>query len=170
MQVGFVLEQALGQAALPRFSHYYQDVEHRRFVLFILILVAAAILLGCCGVIVAIFWGKAIIGLFYGSNFIAQSHVLIWLMIASGVGYIDGFLIAAMNSTRRYLIQIPGFFMMTAASAVSGYILIPKFGIVGAAISVLLAKIALLMIMPGLLYHTLRRGGSSIPLRQPSEF
>jgi O-antigen/teichoic acid export membrane protein len=160
MQVGFVLERAMGQAALPRLSHYYQDEEHKKFIMFLLMLVGAALLIGVCGVVVVFMWGEAIINLIYGSEYIAQYPVLIWLMVAAGVGYIDGFFIAAMNSTRKYLVQIPGFVLMTVVSAVSGYIMIPKFGIVGTAISVLLAKVALLIVMPLLLYRVFRKRGT----------
>ncbi len=71
----------------------------------------------------------------------ADRGVFIWLMLAAGIGYVGSFLGYGITAARCFQIQTPLFAVVTSATALVCFWLIPSGGLRGAAIGLLVAGV-----------------------------
>lgn len=136
--VGSIVINALGQSAIPRLSQYRAMTDVKRFRALLGRLLVIAGTLGGGIVIVSILFGKDILAILYKPDYAKYSNVLILLMVAGAVGYLASFLGYAATALRRFNVQLPLFLVVTAGTAISSALLIPTFGIAGAAYAMII--------------------------------
>lgn len=142
MMVGNLVIGALGQSATPRLAKYYAAGNRVSFRQLLLKLVGVGIMIGIAAVIVALVAGREILTLFYQAEYAARSDVLVWLMVAAGIGYIGSFLGYGVSATRAYDYLIIPYLIITAIAAGFSQLLIPTYGLVGAAWALCAASFA----------------------------
>lgn len=141
MVAGSMVVSALGASATPRLAKYYTAGNSTAFRTLLLKLVGIGALLGGAGVLVALVAGQEILTLLYRPEYAEHANLLVWLMVAAGLGYVSSFLGYGMTAARYFRIQMPLFALVTTISATACFWLIPTSGLRGAAIALMIAAI-----------------------------
>lgn len=131
--------QALGRSASPRLAKYYAAVNARAFRKLSIWLVGIGVLLGIGGVAVALVFGRLILTLFYGTEY-AMPGLFGLVMLAAGADYVATMLLFIITSARYFRVQLPLQLLTTGATAVACFWLIPAFGLVGAALALIVGN------------------------------
>jgi O-antigen/teichoic acid export membrane protein len=141
MLAGTAVAVALAQASSPRLAHYYAVGNRQAFSGLLLKLVSVGSLLGLSGVIVVLTNGQRLLKIFYGAEYAGHSDVFFWLMVAAGIGYVGTFLGYAMMAARNFRALLPLFLLVVVVSFVGSALLVPRVGLLGAAIALVMAMI-----------------------------
>jgi len=136
-----VLITAVHQTAIPRLASYYAQGNVVAFRRLVMQLAGIGFLLGIAGVFVAACAGRPILAIAYGHDFAEHHHVFVLLMMVGAVRFVYAAVGTAVRSMHRFWWQLwvhgMGILLLIPASA----LLIPKFGLVGAAYAVLLTVV-----------------------------
>ena len=141
MVAGITIVAALGTSASPKLSQYIANGNLDRFRDLLIKLLGVALFLGVSGFLVAWFGGKLILGFIYPEEYAAYSDVLIWIMVAAGIGYMSSFLGYAMTAARYFRTQLVIFIIVALATGILSAYLIPQMGLIGGAIALILSAI-----------------------------
>ena len=128
---------ALSQAATPRLANHFHAGKRSNFLRLLFVLVAIALVLGILGVAVISLFGEQILSVLYQPDYIKYKDIFVLLMFAAMCNYIGWFLEAAMNAARRFKVQLSIAAVWLTASGVSSFILVPAYGMQGAAYSLI---------------------------------
>jgi O-antigen/teichoic acid export membrane protein len=142
MVAGNLVANALAQAALPRLASYFATQKIRDFRWLLLRLLTISGVLAMLSVIVAELAGKQVLTIFYRADYATYSGVFTCLMAAAGVGYLATMLGCGMTAARLFNPQLPLNAAGVAVCALASWILIPHYGLEGAAWALLLAAAA----------------------------
>lgn len=96
-----------------------------------LVLIGSGI--GALGLVIALLGGKFLLGILYRKSYGDYSSTLCALMVASTFWYGAVFLSAAATSARRFLAQVPILAISCATVICFSYLLVPRYGPLGAA-------------------------------------
>lgn len=154
---GNLIVSALGQSATPRLSRFYAESNKRAFVLLLSKLMAIGFVFGIAGVAGALLLGRAFLTFFYRPEYAEYNHILVWLMLAGGVGFVASVLGYGMSAARFFRIQLPLFTAVTVCILIACAVLVPKLGLVGAALATLIASFAKLVGSGAIIYFALNR-------------
>jgi O-antigen/teichoic acid export membrane protein len=130
---------ATGQALSPRLARYAAQGARREFNLLLrrFLIVAGAFGVACLGVVLLA--GRPLLGFFYGESFARHAGLLNWLFVVGAVGFCASVLDYGMIAQRRFktipLVQV----CVVSANAIACVVLIPRYGLLGAALSWLVA-------------------------------
>lgn len=169
---GTTITSALGQSAAPRLARHYAAGESHEFRVLLLKLMLIAALLGGAGILVALIAGRPMLTLLYQPEYAARNDVFAWLLVGAGVSYFASFIGYATTAARYFKLQ-PVIFTVCAASTITiCAVLIPTYGLLGAAWAIGLTfviQLVLMMIYLGRsLYALSRRGLGASPDYKPS--
>lgn len=139
MIIGRMVVGALGQSAVPRLAKYASLGRIKALRSLLWKLIGLGIFLGSVGLILVLVAGREIMTLIYRPEYAARVDVLFWLMLAAGVSFVASFLGYGMTALRHFKVQIPLFILVSGATALSCYQLIPTSGLKGAAQALLVA-------------------------------
>jgi len=124
---------ALGQSASPRLAMSFATGNRQKFLRVVLLMLASVLALSAGGLLITLLWGRPILSLLYTPEYGAHATVLSWVMAGAGVLYVEsvlGYVVTAMREFKRQvLIHTCGVTALLVLSAV----LIPRYGLVGAA-------------------------------------
>jgi O-antigen/teichoic acid export membrane protein len=154
---GNMVVSALGSAARPRLAKYYAGANVSAYQKLLFQLVAIACLLGLSGILVAWVAGGQILTIVYQPEYAKYTELLIWLMVTAGIGYVSSFLGEGMTAARYFRTQIPLFIIVTSTSAIASFWFIPKNGLKGAAIALMIAEIVRIIFTLGVIFHAVHR-------------
>ena len=157
MVVGNMVVSALGQSATPRLAKYYAAKNSRAFRQLLVRLVGIAALLGGLAVIAALVAGPQILTLLYRAEYAQYTDLFVWLMIAAGISYISSFLGYGMTAARYFRIQMPLTTLATLATAIICFWTIPRQGLQGAAIALIVGKTIKAITNLGVIIHGLQK-------------
>lgn len=161
MTAGMTIIGALGSSAMPRLSQYYAAGNVRAFRALFLKLIQISLALGGIGVAGALLAGRWILTVLYTAEYARFNMEFTWLMVACVFAYLASLMGYGMTAARFFAIQLPLNAVATGAAALTGLWLIPRYGLLGAAFSVVLTMAVHLL------------GGSAIMayiLRSPRRF
>lgn len=130
--VGRMLISALGEAILPRLSKYYVS-SPRAYKLLLLKFSGVALFIGVAGVVVSILFGKLILTLMFTAEYAEHSRVFIQLMVAGSVLLLFTCMNIGLTAARKFVVQVPIYAVAAGVCAVSAFLLIPAYGMIGAA-------------------------------------
>lgn len=154
---GNMVVSALGGAARPRLAKYYAGGNVSAYQKLLFQLVAIACLLGLSGILVAWVAGGQILTIVYQPEYAKYTELLIWLMVTAGIGYVSSFLGEGMTAARYFRTQIPLFIIVTSTSAIASCWFIPRNGLKGAAIALMIAEIIRIIFTLGVIFHAVHR-------------
>ena len=133
MVAGTTTIGALGQSASPRLAQYYAAGNLQAYWGLMRTLLAIAAAMGLIGILIAASSGRLILTMLFTKDYAGASDVLAWIMVAGAVGYIASVLGYGLTAARRFAIQAPLAALVTGVTATASVLLIPHYGLVGAA-------------------------------------
>jgi O-antigen/teichoic acid export membrane protein len=151
------VEDAIAQSALPSLSKSYASHNRQAFRNLLLQLLVSGGALGICCVTIATAAGRPILTIVYGPEYAANVKVFFWIMMAIGINFLASFMLYAVTAARYFRSQFPLSVIVTLISVIGCFLLIPKYGILGAAYTVLLTALARTVLAAGLLIHAMGR-------------
>ena len=138
---GSLFVNAIGQAATPRLAKLFSAGEREAFWKLTAQMLLAGALLSALAVAGAVVFGRAILTLAYKSDYADRVELLVWIMLAGGVGYIASLLGYAITAARRFREQVPLHAAVLGTTAASAAVLIPRAGLNGAAMAMALGYV-----------------------------
>jgi O-antigen/teichoic acid export membrane protein len=133
MVVGLTAVGALGHSAAPRLARHHAAGDRRAFVRLMIRLLALAAALGLAGVVLAIVAGRALLEALYRAEYADAQPVLVWTMIAGTAAFVGSALDYGLTAARSLRAQAPLWIVMLAATGAACAVLVPRYGLVGAA-------------------------------------
>ncbi|HIP69723.1 MAG TPA: hypothetical protein EYH06_14225 [Chromatiales bacterium] len=133
MIAGVSVIVALAETSLARLSVYYSSEDRYRFTSLLGKMIGLSLGMGVIGIIVAAVFGDVILSLIYGEQYGVYQDLFVLLMIAATFNYLSVILWFTITSVHEFRIQLPVFFIDTVLVVVMSMILIPEFGLRGAA-------------------------------------
>ena len=152
---GTIIE-ALGQAATPRLAKYYAARDLKSFRRLVLRLVGLGVLIGASGLAVAVLGGGRLLAILYSRDYAARADVFCWVMAVTPVTFAAGFLGSALTAARYFGVQIPLLFATTSVTALMCISFIPRYGLKGAPIALLISALVQCAGMSCILVHACR--------------
>ncbi len=144
MFLGAAAIDAMAAPARPRLAKLFlHDLPGFRW-----LVLRIAFLAGMCGAaawLICFLWGRQLLTLLYTAEYAEHANVLSWLMVAAAIWYVAGIFSTAVTATRSFRIQMP---IMVASLSVTGvvcFLLMPSYGLTGAAWSVIVGMIVRLL-------------------------
>lgn len=165
MVAGSAFVNSIGQTISPRLARYWADDDLSHFRSLLLRLAGSVSLLGASGIVAAWLAGPPVLRLLYGGEFADRSDVLVWIMVAAAVSYIASALGYGMMAARLIRIQSVQFTFVTAAGVLGCFVLVPSYGLVGAACAMIVSHLVQLLIATLSMWCTYRRRLRTLPLR-----
>ncbi len=153
---GTTVVSALGQSASPRLAHYYAMGETTRFRTLLVKLLGVGALLGLSGIVISLVSGRQILTILYTSAYAMMADVFAWIMVAAAMAYLASFLGYALTATRHFAIQP---FIFGGVALVNGLlclVLIPRYGLTGAAWAMGLANLVQFIVFGGCVLYALQ--------------
>ena len=129
---GNTVVNALGQSATPRLARYFASGDRGGFRKLTLQLAAICAALGAAGVAGAVLLGAPLLRALYRAEFGAYSGLLAAVMVAAIPIYVASTLGYVITSVRMFDAQLPLFAVVAASCAASSWVLVPRFGLMGA--------------------------------------
>jgi O-antigen/teichoic acid export membrane protein len=130
--IGLVVN-ALGQAVSSRLSRLFADRELCRFRSLLFKLVGFAVLMLMAGVPVARFVGRPLLTFIYRAEYGQHVNLFVIMVATAGVQSISSFMGYGNTAARNFRLQVPVICSSTGATTLFSFILIPRFGMIGAA-------------------------------------
>lgn len=128
--VGALVTDSVSEAALPRLARHYRD-DPPRFQRLLSRLVAFGAAVGIVGVMVSVLFGAEVLRLLYGAEYVRED-VLIWVMVAAGLGYIASPVNFALVAADRFGAQLFVVAGVVVVVSVASLLLVPAAGSLGA--------------------------------------
>jgi O-antigen/teichoic acid export membrane protein len=133
LTAGTMIVAALGQSATPRLAMYAAQRKSPEFRRLSSRLIMAGMWLGILGVLAALAFGRQIVKFVYGSEYVGDGSLLLWLMIAAAVGYMASFAGYSLTAARQFKIQMPLFAFLTFLTGALCFLMVTSGGAVGVA-------------------------------------
>lgn len=131
--VGMVIVGALGQGAAPRMARRFAGGQYPGFLRLVAGVSLAAIGIGAVGWLASILAGASLLDLVLGAQYSGYSRELAWLMASGIVAYFASALGYSLIAARQFRVQVPMHLAACGTVAAASYVLVPRFGILGAA-------------------------------------
>lgn len=138
---GNMFISAVGQAGAPRLAKLYKGEKLKGFINLLIKLVLLGFGIGILGALVALLMGEFILKLVYTETFVQYNNILIFVMIAGIFSYASSFLGYGLTSMRLFKVQPYLGSIWVVTSIIASFILIPKFGLTGAAVTLIIGSI-----------------------------
>ncbi len=153
---GNQIVNALGQSCIPRLSYYYASNQRFAYKRLLVQLCGVGLALGLLGWIAAILMGRFFLTVLFSADYSNHVEVLQWIMLGSAASFVGSFLGYGITATRQFSsFLIPYLALLVFIISVS-WLLIPRWGIVGAAWVQGLSGIGYCLV-PLFIFATIRR-------------
>jgi O-antigen/teichoic acid export membrane protein len=139
VSTGNLLMTAMGQAAFVRLAKMAGAADVQGFNKLLLKLLGVAMLLGLGGVVVAMAFGRLLLTWIYRPEYAEHTDLLVVMMVAGTLAYVGSVLGSAVTAARSFRPQIPVLAAAACAGAISSFLLIHSYGLLGAGLSVVTA-------------------------------
>ena len=142
MTAGVTFVGALCASAVPRLARRYADGDLAGFYRLLgkILLVAAAA--GVLGLVVALVAGRQLLSIVYRPEYARHAGAFSWLMLAALVAYVGAALGYAVNAARAFRQMVLPYAAVAASTLVACWLLVPRYGIRGAAWAVGVSSVA----------------------------
>ncbi len=147
---------ALGQSATARLGRMYASGDLAAFKRLMSRLVGLGAALGFLGIAGALGLGRPVLSLLYQPQYGNYAGVLAVMLATAGLGAIASFLGYGMTAARRFRAQVPIAGLSTGIAIAASLILVPAYGLYGAAGAWFAAALAQASISAGFLHSRLR--------------
>jgi O-antigen/teichoic acid export membrane protein len=141
VSAGSIAVMSLGQSAFTPLARDFASKNFGEFWSTLGKLLALGAAVAVCGVILSKVAGQEILTIAFRREYADRADLLPWIMAAGGVGYLGQFLGIGMTAARYYHSQIVLLILVSLSLSVASYFLIPRQGLLGAILSMLIAAI-----------------------------
>lgn len=156
MAVGTMVTGALGQAASPRLARYYlDDLGAFRTMLGRLLLLSTA--LGTVLVVGTVMLGRPILALLYGADYAQYQREFVVLAIAAAIQMVASCWGYGLTAARFFRVQVVLTITTCLAAVVSAFLLIPRWGVMGAAATALVTSTVMCIVFALAMWWAIRR-------------
>ncbi len=152
MVAGSLVMQALGEPSSPRLAAYFDSGDLPAFRSLMLRLIGFGAICGLVGVVASATVGHLVLRLLYTDEFASQSSVLTLLAVAAGLNFVTAFLIYGLTAARRLRAQAPSNLIVVATTFGASMLLVPKYGLAGAAYAQIVAGVVSVAILGTLMF------------------
>jgi O-antigen/teichoic acid export membrane protein len=134
-----LIASSIGQAALPRLSQYCRS-DSRRFALLVQKAIAISLLFNLGAVVIAVLSGPKVLNFIYAGRYAQYSSVLVWLMLAAAPSFTSSILGYFLTAARRFRPQVVLLTLVAILTALICWRAVPHFGLIGAALAILIGN------------------------------
>lgn len=128
-----MLVNSVGQSLSPRLSQYWAAGSLRSFSELLGKFALFATVWGLLGIVVAFAGAEKILTLLYGDTFADHSQTFVWLMAVAAIAHVSSVCGYAMTAARIIRSQSVQFACVAVVGLIGSLILIPRYGLNGAA-------------------------------------
>ncbi|MDF2667700.1 MAG: hypothetical protein K0R67_6 [Paenibacillus sp.] len=128
-----VVVTALGEAYTPRLAKWFTEGRYSLFVRLLVRMITMGVLLGGLGCIGGWAFGTELLTLLYNRELAAEMEVFLWMLLSTLLIFVSSFLWYGITATRTFSLQIPLFLCTAGSNAAACLLLVPRYGLVGAA-------------------------------------
>ncbi|MGE5489491.1 MAG: lipopolysaccharide biosynthesis protein [bacterium] len=157
LTAGNTVMNALGHSATPRLARLFNARDLRAFRSLAAKLAALAFSLGVVGAIAAALVGEFVLAILYRPEYAAYNGLLVGIMGAGTMVYTAVALGYVLTSMRLFAPQLPLLAVVAASCGVASWVLVPAFGLAGAAAAIAFAAAVEIAGQLILLLRSLRR-------------
>jgi O-antigen/teichoic acid export membrane protein len=133
---------ALSQSVTTRLARLFADGDLKQFVRLLTRLSMLGVVIPAIGIPSALLVGKPLLTLLYRREYADHVDLLLLFIGTAGFNAIGSFLFCGMNAARRYSLLVPVYFASAFIGVAVSAILIPRCGLMGAGIGMLLSAAA----------------------------
>jgi O-antigen/teichoic acid export membrane protein len=162
MIAGTMVMQALGESASPRLAAYYDDGDLHAYRSLLLKLIAFGTACGLVGILVSMLAGQTVLRVLYTGEFAQQAHVMTWLAIAACMNFVSAFLLYGLTAAQRFRSQAPSMLLVLVVTVVGSILLVPHFGLAGAAYGQVAAGAISVLVLGILTFTVLREMSNAV--------
>ena len=116
-----------------------------------------ALFIGVGSILVAVVAGKELLTLIYSPEYGEYQGLFIWLMVAAATSFMAYFLGYGMTAARYFRIQTLLHISAASTSVIVCLWLLPKIGLIGAAIGLLSGAIVQTIFSIGVIFHAVKK-------------
>ena len=138
---GGMFTRAMNQVASPRLATLFHAGDFFGFRRLLGGILASYLVLGLLGLAMVPLIGRWLLGTMFGAEFSPHVDLLLVVMLAAAVAYLSGALTSAMIAIRAIGSQLPLRLVTVATSLIGCLILMPRFGLLGAGMALVVAKV-----------------------------
>jgi O-antigen/teichoic acid export membrane protein len=138
---GSMLTTALSNVSVPRFARSIRNEDRAGVTMLMRRFGAIVIAAGAGGVVFGVVLGRWFLATVFGPEYAAEASALVWLTVATALSLIAALFNHVVLASRRYNVQVWVQALVAVAITVTSAILVPRFGISGAAISLAVAML-----------------------------
>ena len=138
---GGMFTRAMNQVASPRLATMFHAGDFSGFRRLLGGILAAYLVLGLFGLAMVPLVGRWLLGTLFGAEFSLHVDLLLAVMLAAAVAYLSGALTSAMISIRAIGSQLPLRLLTVATSLIGCLLLMPHYGLLGAGMALVVAKV-----------------------------
>jgi O-antigen/teichoic acid export membrane protein len=140
-----VVINALGQSVSSRLARMFAAGELAQFRAILRKLLGFGVLVLVAGVPAAHLLGRPLLAFIYRPEYGEHVHLFVMMVAIAGVSSISSFMGYANTAARNFRLQVPVISSTTAATVLFSFLLIPRFGMIGAASALLIGACVQLM-------------------------
>jgi O-antigen/teichoic acid export membrane protein len=129
-----VVINALGQSVSSRLARMFAAGELAQFRAILRKLLGFGVLVLVAGVPAAHLLGRPLLAFIYRPEYGEHVHLFVMMVAIAGVSSISSFMGYANAAARNFRLQVPVISSTTAATVLFSFLLIPRFGMIGAAV------------------------------------
>jgi O-antigen/teichoic acid export membrane protein len=167
LAAGVLVINALGQSAAPRLAKHHAAGATHAFDRTLRKLVLTGAALGAAGMLLSLLAGRHILLALFKPEYARHFDVFLWLVAAAALQYTYVFLGSAINAMRHFRIQLPMNLVNPLAALAACALLVPRFGLRGAAWAVFATTVCEGLGYLGIFLH-LRRRPAPVPAADPA--
>ncbi|MDR1384798.1 MAG: hypothetical protein LBJ67_13270 [Planctomycetaceae bacterium] len=141
MSVGLMIVNSLGVAMSQRFAKSYAAADRSGFLRLTTILIGSSFGIGCVSLLVIPFIGASLLTLAYNEEYVALTSLFWLIAFGATFGFVGNALGYPVTAAQRFRIQPFICFVQVLLTIIGCAILVPQFGMFGAAWAVAIANI-----------------------------
>ena len=142
---GSLILNSMGQSISPQMAKMVYENNFSRYRHYLINIVVVGGMISLIALFLSLIWGKEILLAFYTWEYAQQDKLLLWIMGAAFLIYLSTGLGYGMTAAGYFKPQTPLFAGITILTMITNYIFVPRLGIFGAVISLLISGFAQLL-------------------------
>jgi O-antigen/teichoic acid export membrane protein len=151
----FLVVNALGYAVFARLSKLFASGDLGGFKFLLAKIAAVYGAIGAGGSLLSFVAGRQVLTFIYRPEYAQRVDLLRWLMMVGVVNCLTTAMQSGLTAASRFRVQVPLFAGVTAISLLGSAILIPRMGLVGAALAALISSVVQLCASSALVFSTM---------------
>jgi O-antigen/teichoic acid export membrane protein len=136
---------ALSVSVTTRLASMFAEGARKQFVRLLLKLSMLGVLVIAVGVPLSLLVGRPLLTLLYRREYADHVGLLAILIAATGVSTIGSFLFCGITAARSFRAQVPAYFAALLTGTAGAAFLIPRWGLMGAGIAVLISATTIML-------------------------